>query len=128
MTWNAYACRQVPDPFFSGQNKLMLVPLADTDELLATFRAASLRVQEKDAGVELSLEHGGLTCRASARALEIATKEVRYGSEWSPDKVKDLAAHANWSFSVHEDDMACKLSAEAFLSVCAEHNLGIRFD
>jgi hypothetical protein len=127
MSWNAYACRLKPDPYYRSPDETMLVPLEGTDELLPTFQTASDQVEKQGAGVEMSLACGCLASRTSARAIEQATGEVPFG-EWPSEKVQKHAALANWSFSVPENDLGCKLSAEAFLNVCAEHKLAIRFD
>ena len=123
MGWDGYACRVQRDDFLKED---VLERLSTTDPATEAFwnAAASSEVE----GLELFLMDGHLASRASARALAQGTGEEPYNTEWWPDQVKELAANADWDFPAEGDEVGHRESARLFLNVCAEHNLGVRFD
>jgi len=123
MGWDGYACRVQRDDYLKED---VLERLSKTDPANEAFRNAA--VSSDFPGLEEFLTDGHLACRASARALAGGTGEEPYNTEWWPDKVKELAAHSNWDFPAEGDEAGHRESARLFLKVCAEHNLGVRFD
>lgn len=73
------------------------------------------------------LRHGGLDVSTCGRMLEQATGESVYRDPWPPEKVKELAAKANWDFPIDEPERWAWHSAKAFLEHCAKLGRGIRF-
>lgn len=72
------------------------------------------------------LRLGGLDCSACAEAIQEATGETCWTEEpWTPERVKEIAAAADWD-RVRQECWA-KESARAFLNLCAKYGLGIYF-
>lgn len=125
--WKAWACRLVTDPHDLEQG-LILEPIKETDIAQPAFEAAAKRVSAYWDGIETPLKTGVLSYPPSARILEYATGESPFGCEWLPAKVQELAARTNWMFAADRHDLGFKAAAHAFLDVCAEHGLAIKFD
>lgn len=127
MGWDGYACRVQHDTWLKED---VLESLADNDPVLVAFQAAF--DTNRTFGLEVSLASARLCCRATARMLARGTGEEPYNLEWWPDKVKALERQARWDFPVapgdEDDDAGLRKSAQLFLELCAEHNLGVRFD
>lgn len=120
MGWDGYACRVKFDDFYKEN---LLERLTDAEGAELGF--ASTSDSSETSALRPDFHMGS---RAYARVLAQATGEQPYASEWWPAQVRELAQRANWNFEVAEDDVECKRLAQMFLTLCAEHNLGVRFD
>lgn len=126
MGWDGYACRVEHDTWLKED---VLERVRENDPVLAAFAAAA--AADKTDGMEFGLATAHLCCRGTAHMLARATGDEPYNKEWWPDKVKELAKNARWDFPVdpdEDDDSGLRQSARLFLELCAEHNLGVRFD
>jgi hypothetical protein len=127
MSWGANALR--PKDFYGDGKQLTLSVIANTDEAMPAFQAASEQLRAQGVrGIDGSLEDGGLCSKASANASKAATGITPYGYQWTAEEVKDIAARADWSFTPADGEEGAKLSAKAFFDVCVQQNLGMGFD
>lgn len=117
MGWDGYACRVQFDDWHK-ENVLERLTKDEAAPLLAKTEGAQALLDDSI--------HVGI--REIARALAKATGEEPYNVEWWPERVRELAARANWAFEGEDGDNGCRDTAKVFLQICAENDLGIRFD
>jgi hypothetical protein len=117
MGWDGYACRVKFDDYYKE----------DLLERLSSGEAAPLLAKMPGAADAFG-ESIHVGTRAIARALSKATGAEPYNLEWWPAQVRELARNANWDFLAEDVDEECKNDARLFLEICAQNDLGIRFD
>lgn len=117
MGWDGYACRVQFDDYYE-ENQLERLTAQEAAPLFAMTPGATALLGD-------SLHVGA---REIARALAKATGEDPYNTEWWPARVRELASRAEWDFVGEGGDNDCRDTAKVFLQICAENDLGIRFD
>jgi hypothetical protein len=126
MAWSVAACRVDKNAW--GPSKDDLEPIDNDHEAVAVFAEAARVIKKKGADADWRLHFGRLWSKDSGRALGQALGTgLMWSGEWYPDKVKELAQTANWDFEVPDELQGFKDSAQAFLRICADQNLGIMF-
>ena len=92
------------------------------------FEQASDNVWKTAGAYDAGLNYYGLCTNKSASCLSKAMDVSPYDEDgWSADKVKELYANSKWIVPESKDDWWAFYSAKAFVEVCIEHDLGIRF-
>jgi hypothetical protein len=92
------------------------------------FKGAFKNIQQIAGTADGSLDIGSLDCSTTRKMLEQATDQSAYTYEgWNVEFVKELNAKANWNFKYPKKDLWAYLSAKAFLEICAQENLSIKF-
>jgi hypothetical protein len=119
--WDAFAC-------IDGER---IEKLPEVTDVLVLFQIAAKQVQkETDNRCDAGLWEGALFNSNSQEMLTKATGEDWYGgdnelSEYSPDQIQEFARNANWNFRIAEYEKGTYHSAQEFLRLCAENNLGV---
>src|SRR5688572_1152166 len=96
MGWDAYATP------FKGVWAHQLGPNVRNDDPRVGDREydaaveAALKDRSVNNVVDGLLAYGGLDCSSCAYALQLATGESVWDEPWSPEKVTELAAKADW--------------------------------
>lgn len=95
-------------------------------KLARKWREVAEEVKAVAGSVDGWLSRAGLDCSPCALALEEATgKDAWEHDGWSFERVRELAAKADWSKCTREP--WATESAKAFLNTCAELGWGITF-
>jgi hypothetical protein len=120
MGWDAIAC-------IDGER---LKKRSDGAAYLELFQAAAQKVMHETHNCDGGLAEGALFNSASRDMLTKATGEDWYGGdseldEYSPDQIQKFARKANWNFQFAEYEKGAYRSAQEFLRLCAENNLGV---
>ena len=117
MGWDAHS---------SAEKNWQKRKLADS-KINRMFKNAEAYVKKKASSVDWYLHLAGLDCSSCAKMLEQATGESCWEDGWSEEKVKELAAKANWNFEFEKEKDWAYWSAKKFLETCAKANLSITF-
>jgi hypothetical protein len=96
-------------------------------QLRTAFEEASKRVIEEHGTVDYMLALGGLDCSESISALVRCSGVYYRELYFSAAEIKEFHFISDWTEAPDYLDKALVASAQEFLRVCAENNLGILF-
>jgi len=116
MGWDAYAVVKIDD------KSEIIDPVIRKD-----FKSIDTWVINKCGIADGLLISGGLDVDDCAYMIEKATGGSCWQESWSKAKVKKLSDKANWNFAYDDDNKWAYWSARRFLTLCAKHNLSIKF-
>jgi hypothetical protein len=118
--WDAYACTE----------GVAIEDLPEAAPFIEAFKTAAELVMRETAACDGGLLKGALFNSWSRDMLTKATGALWYGgesddNEYSPEQIREFARNADWDFGVASNDMGSYRSAQEFLRICAENNLGV---
>lgn len=121
MGWDAFADTKVVWPQ-RGE------PYLENADHRAAYQMARDEVRKHTPTVDWRLPLGGLDTSDAARMLERATGASAWDENgWTAERVKELAAKANWNFEYHVDLAYAYWSAKLWLETTARLGLKVRF-
>lgn len=127
MSWSVLACVVEKDAW--GPSKDDLTRVESSHPAIEAFAQAADRIRQEAGRVDGSLAGGSLCLKAAGKSLckAMGSDALWWSGDWWPAQIKEAALKADWSFIVPDDEAADKAAAQAFLNLCAEHNLGMTF-